>query len=438
MEVFRIRGGSPLRGKVRASGSKNATLPAFAAALLTPEPCVIENVPDLSDVRFMAEILQHLGAEVEDLGSGSWKITAGDLSSQAPYELVRKMRASICLLGPLIGRLRQARVALPGGCVIGQRPIDLHLKALTNLGCAVEVDAGDILVDAKGLHGADLFLGGRHGSTVTGTANALMATVLAPGVTHLESAACEPEIADLCRMLVAMGARIENTGGHRLTIHGVKSLGGCRHRIITDRIEVGTYCIASAITGGDVSVVGADASHLGAFLDKMEQSGLCFDQQNGSLRTFIDPSGLRPIELTTLPYPGYPTDLQAQACALACIGPGPSILTERVYPNRFMHAPELSRMGAEIAIEGSSAIVKGNARLSGAPVMASDLRASAALILAGLAAEGDTWVQRIYHLDRGYEVFDKKLRSLGAEIERLPADALPETIQSNPSELGST
>ncbi len=437
MEVFRIRGGTPLRGEVRASGSKNATLPAFAATLLTSDPCVIENVPDLSDVRFMAEILQHLGAEVENLDHGSWKITAGDPSPQAPYELVRKMRASVCLLGPLVGRLRQARVALPGGCVIGQRPIDLHLKALSNLGCQVEVEAGDVVVDAKGLRGANLFLGGRHGSTVTGTANALMAAVLAPGVTHLESAACEPEIADLCRMLVAMGARIENAGSHRLTIHGVESLGGCRHRIIADRIEVGTYCIASAITGGDVSVVGADTSHLGAFLDKMEQAGLRFEHQDGNLRTFIDPEGLCPIELTTLPYPGYPTDLQAQACTLACLGPGPSILTDRVYPNRFMHAPELSRMGAEIAIEGSSAIVKGKARLSGAPVMASDLRASAALILAALAAKGDTWVQRIYHLDRGYETFDEKLRSLGAEVERLPADALPDAFQSNSPELVS-
>ena len=323
MEVFRIRGGATLRGKVRASGSKNATLPAFAAALLTSEPCIIENVPDLSDVRFMAEILSHLGAEVEKLESGSWKITAKNVSPQAPYELVRKMRASICLLGPLVGRVRQARVALPGGCVIGQRPIDLHLKALARLGCEVKVERGDVLVDAKNLSGASLFLGGRHGSTVTGTANALMAAVLAPGTTHLESAACEPEIADLRRMLVAMGARIDDLGGHRLTVHGVESLGGCRHRIIADRIEVGTYCIASAITGGKVSVVGADVSHLGAFLDKLEQAGLRFEQREEGLRTYLDSGGLRPIEVTTLPYPGYPTDLQAQACALACLAPGP-------------------------------------------------------------------------------------------------------------------
>jgi UDP-N-acetylglucosamine 1-carboxyvinyltransferase len=437
MEVFRIRGGTPLRGEVRASGSKNAALPAFAAALLTSEPCVIENVPDLSDVRFMAEILRHLGAEVEEMGSSTWRIMASEISPKAPYELVRKMRASICLLGPLVARLGKARVALPGGCVIGQRPIDLHLKALSSLGCDIEVNSGDIVVDAKGLCGSSVFLGGRHGSTVTGTANAIMAAVLAPGVTRLESAACEPEIANLCQMLLAMGARIENIGGHHLTIHGVESLGGCRHRIIADRIEVGTYCIAAAITGGDITVTGADASHLGAFLDKMEQAGVRIEQQKGHLRSFLASSGLNPIEVTTLPYPGYPTDLQAQACALACLAPGPSILTERVYPNRFMHAPELERMGAEIAIEGSSAIVKGNARLSGAPVMASDLRASAALILAALAAKGDTWVQRIYHLDRGYETFDDKLRALGAEIERLPAKALPNAFQSTFPKLAS-
>ncbi|MFP6854867.1 MAG: UDP-N-acetylglucosamine 1-carboxyvinyltransferase, partial [Opitutales bacterium] len=293
-------------------------------------------------------------------------------------------------------------------------------------------------VDAKRLQGASLFLGGRHGSTVTGTANALMAAVLAPGITHLESAACEPEIADLCRMLVAMGAHIENIGGHRLTVHGVESLKGCRHKIISDRIEVGTYCIASAITGGQVSVVNADISHLGAFFDKMGEAGLMFDQRDGNLRAFLSDDGLRPIELTTLPYPGYPTDLQAQACALACLAPGPSILTERVYPNRFMHVPELGRMGAEIAIEGTSAIVKGNAQLSGAPVMASDLRASAALILAALAAKGDTWIQRIYHLDRGYEAFDAKLRSLGAEVERLPDSDLPKSLQANSTEFVAT
>lgn len=435
MEVFRIRGGASLRGEVRASGSKNATLPAFAAALLTAEPCIIENVPELSDVRFMADILVHLGAEVEKLGPGSWKVTAAEVSPQAPYELVRKMRASVCLLGPLVGRLRQARVALPGGCVIGQRPIDLHLKALHALGCEVEVEAGDVVIQAKGLHGASLFLGGRHGTTVTGTANALMAAVLAPGTTHLESAACEPEITDLCQMLSAMGAQIEHTGSHHLVIQGVESLKGCRHRIIPDRIEVGTYCIASAITKGDVKVVDAEASHLGAFFDKMKEAGLNFEEREGALRTQVHPDGLRPIEVTTLPYPGYPTDLQAQACALACLAPGPSLLTERVYPNRFMHVPELGRMGAEIGIEGTTAIVKGGAKLHGAPVMASDLRASAALVLAALAAEGETWIQRIYHLDRGYEQFDEKLRSLGAEIERLPAEAMPESFQIPQSEL---
>ena len=419
MEVFRIRGGIPLRGEVRASGSKNATLPAFAAALLTSEPCVIENVPNLSDVRFMAEILRHLGAEVEELGSGSWRITASEISSKAPYELVRKMRASVCLLGPLIARLGKARVALPGGCVIGQRPIDLHLKAFSSLGCEVQVNEGDVVVDATGLKGSAVFLGGRHGSTVTGTANAIMTAVLTPGITKLESAACEPEIADLCRMLLAMGARIENTGGHHLTIHGVESLGGCRHRIIADRIEIGTYCIAAAITGGDITVSKADTSHLGAFLDKMKEAGITFEEHRSQIKARLASSGLNPIELTTLPYPGYPTDLQAQACALACLAPGPSIVTERVYPNRFMHVPELNRMGAKIKVKGNLSLINGPQELNGAEVMATDLRASVSLVLAGLIGKNRTSINRVYHLDRGYEFIEKKLKKCGANISRL-------------------
>ena len=431
MEVFRIRGGSPLRGKVTVSGSKNAALPMFAATLLSKETSVLENVPDLSDVRFMAEILRHLGAEVERIGSTSWRITPSSIDYRAPYELVRKMRASVCLMGPLVGRLRKAGIPLPGGCVIGQRPIDLHLKAISKLGAKATIREGDVYIDGSALKGSTIFLGGRQGSTVTGSANALMAAVLTPGTTRIESAACEPEILDLCRMLQGMGAHIDGIGSHNLTIKGVDALRGCRHRVIPDRIEAGTYCIAAAITDGEIQVEGARSEHLGAFADKMEQAGIELKAVGSDIISAQRSSaGLRSLEIITLPYPGFPTDLQAQACALACVSPGLSILTERIYPNRFMHVPELLRMGADVSIEGSSAIIRGGTPLSGAPVMASDLRASAALILAGLAAKGETWVQRIYHLDRGYERFDEKLRGLGAEVERLPESALPQASQN--------
>ncbi|MFP6886928.1 MAG: UDP-N-acetylglucosamine 1-carboxyvinyltransferase [Opitutales bacterium] len=431
MEVFRIRGGSPLRGTVTVSGSKNAALPMFAATLLSEEPSVLENVPDLSDVRFMADILRHLGAEVERLGPSGWRITPSSIDHRAPYDLVRKMRASVCLLGPLVGRLRKAVIPLPGGCVIGQRPIDLHLKAISKLGAKAIIREGDVYIDGSALRGGSMFLGGRQGSTVTGTANAIMAAVLAPGSTRIESAACEPEILDLCRMLQGMGARIDGIGSHILSIEGVNTLQGCRHQVIPDRIEAGTYCIAAAITNGEVRVEGARTEHLGAFADKMEQAGVELEADGtDAILARRHTDGLCSLEIITLPYPGFPTDLQAQACALACVSPGLSILTERIYPNRFMHVPELLRMGADVSIEGSSAIVRGVPCLSGAPVMASDLRASAALILAGLAAEGDTWVQRIYHLDRGYEHFDEKLTQLGADVERLPESALPQTAQN--------
>ncbi len=430
MEVFRIRGGTPLRGEVTASGSKNAALPQLAATLLSEEPSVLENVPDLSDVRFMAEILRHLGAEVTREDSTTWKVTPAAIGHRAPYELVRKMRASVCLLGPLVGRLRKAVIPLPGGCVIGQRPIDLHLKALEKLGARATIRKGDAHVDGSALRGGHLFLGGRHGSTVTGTANAVMAAVLAPGSTRIESAACEPEITDLCRMLRAMGAKIEGMGSHELSIEGVDALSGTRHRVIPDRIETGTYAIAAAITDGEVRIRNARADHLGAFLDTMEQAGVLLETtEDDVLLARRSSRGLGCLEIITLPYPGFPTDLQAQTCALSCIAPGLSILTERIYPNRFMHVPELLRMGADVSIEGASAIVRGPTALSGAPVMASDLRASAALILAGLAARGDTWVQRVYHLDRGYEAFDRKLRGLGAAVERLPDSELPRHLR---------
>lgn len=431
MEVFRIRGGETLEGTVKTSGSKNAALPLFAAALLSPEESVLENVPDLSDIRFMAEILTELGAEIERLDQTTWKIKPKSIVHYAPYELVRKMRASVCLLGPLTARLRRAEIPMPGGCVIGNRPIDLHLRAMERLGANVELKAGVIQVEADGLKGNSIFMGGRHGSTVTGTANAIMAATLAPGRTTIDSAACEPEITDLCLMLKSMGAKIAGIGSHMIEIEGVESLKGCRHSVIPDRIEAATYILAAAVTNGKIVVRQARSDHLGAFLNVMSDCGINVENVGKeNLSVEVCNGGLKSFEAITLPYPGFPTDLQAQTCALACRATGLSILTERVYPSRFMHVPELLRMGAEISLEGTSAIVRGGKPLTGAPVMASDLRASAALILAGLAAEGETWVQRIYHLDRGYDSFERKLQSLGARVERLPESEMPKAFHS--------
>ena len=433
MEVFKIRGGKTLSGSVKASGSKNAALPLFAATLLSSEESILENVPDLSDVRFMAEILRELGAEVEKLDRTTWKINPTSIVHAAPYELVRKMRASVCLLGPLVGRLRCAEIPMPGGCVIGNRPIDLHIRAMERLGAKVELKGGVVHINGKDLRGNSIFMGGRHGSTVTGTANAIMAAVLAPGRTTIDSAACEPELSDLCAMLVSMGADISGVGSHMIVIEGVESLQGCRHRVIPDRIETATYVLAAAITKGKVTIRDGRTDHLGAFLNVMSECGVMVEPDGSeNLSVEVSEFGLKSFEAITLPYPGFPTDLQAQTCALACQADGLSILTERVYPSRFMHVPELLRMGAEISLEGASSIIRGGKPLTGAPVMASDLRASAALILAGLAAEGDTWVQRIYHLDRGYDAFEKKLQGLGADVERLPESEIPKAFLSQP------
>ena len=431
MEVFKIRGGRNLSGSVNVSGSKNAALPLFAATLLSKEESTLENVPDLSDVRFMAEILRELGADVEKVDQTTWKINPASIVHSAPYELVRKMRASVCLLGPLVGRLRRAEIPMPGGCVIGNRPIDLHIRAMERLGAEVELKGGVVHIDAKNLHGSSIFMGGRHGSTVTGTANAIMAATLAPGRTTIDSAACEPELVDLCKMLVSMGANINGIGSHMIEIVGVDSLQGCRHRVIPDRIEAATYVLAAAITNGKVLIRNGRTEHLGAFLNVMSECGVMVTPDGpDDLSVKVCDRGLKSFEAITLPYPGFPTDLQAQTCALACRATGLSILTERVYPSRFMHVPELLRMGAEISLEGASSIIRGGRSLTGAPVMASDLRASAALILAGLAAEGDTWVQRIYHLDRGYDAFETKLQGLGADVERLPESEMPKAFLS--------
>ncbi len=430
MKVFRIEGGQVLNGTLEVSGAKNAALPIFAACILTDEPCIIENVPDLSDIRFMAEILETLGATVERIDTNTWKIHAKKITSVAPYELVRQMRASICLLGPLVSRLGKAQVSFPGGCVIGPRPIDLHIKGLKKLNCDVQIDQGFVNVDGSNMKGDEIYLGGRMGSTVTGTANMVMAATLAPGITYIESAAAEPEIADLCDMLNKMGAKISGGGSHRITIEGVKKLKGTTHSIIPDRIEAGTFLVGAAITGGNVTINGLPSSYIRALLDRLDEAGADVQLGKQSIRICTDPGKLRSVDIITLPYPGFPTDLQAQMCALMSVVDGLSIITERIYPNRFMHIPELQRMGADIAIEGSSAIIKGTQQLSGAPIMASDLRASAALLLAAIAAKGESWIQRIYHIDRGYENIDQKMQALGVTIERLQDSEMPTSMKN--------
>lgn len=420
MDSLLIKGGLPLSGEVKVSGAKNACLPMFAAALLTDEKCVLQNVPDLSDVRFMAGIIRALGAEVSNPREGVWEICAKNISHVAPYELVRKMRASICLLGPLSARMRKAEVSLPGGCVIGARPVDLHIKGMRALGAKIEIERGYICVDGSKMRGAQMYLGGRFGSTVTGTANVIMAATIIPGTTVIENAACEPEIADLCAMLEKMGALIEGAGSPTITITGVPCLGGATHSVMPDRIEAGTWIAAALASKGKVLVRDAQKKYLGSFLDVLERAGCPFAVKSRS-SIYVDASDfkMRPIEAITLPYPGLPTDLQAQLCALTTQADGISIITERIYPERFMHVPELTRMGANIAREGPSAIISGGTRLSGAPVMASDLRASAALVIAALAASGETLIHRVYHIDRGYEKIDQKLAALGAKVERL-------------------
>lgn len=420
MDSMRIRGGRRLQGCVCVSGAKNACLPMFAAALLSDKKCVIKNVPDLSDVRFMAEIVANLGAQVSNPKPGVWEIQAKSVSCKAPYDLVRKMRASICLLGPLAARLKRAEVSMPGGCVIGARPIDLHIKGLRALNCNVEIENGYLNVDAKKMRGGHVFLGGRFGSTVTGTANILMASVLASGVTIIDNAACEPEIVDLCKMLVKMGAKIEGLGSPYLEITGVEELGGVEHTVLNDRIEAGTWIMAALATKSQLSIKGANKKDLAAVIDTLESAGAILEYKSRN-EIFVDGenSKLRPVEAITLPHPGFPTDLQAQLTSLMTQVEGISIVTERIYPERFMHVAELLRMGADIAREGPSAIVRGKTSLSGAPIMASDLRASAALMIAGLCAKGDTFIQRIYHLDRGYENIDKKLALLGVDVERV-------------------
>lgn len=417
MESLSIKGGVPLRGEVTISGAKNAALPIMAATLLTAEPCVIRRVPNLSDVTFMGQILTSLGAKVKFDGA-TLTVQAAKIRGVGDYDLIRKMRGSICILGPLLGRLHHASVSLPGGCVIGPRPIDLHLKGLGRLGARITIESGYVRARAPRLAGSDVFLGGRAGPTVLGTANVMMAAVLAKGVTLIESAACEPEVVDLAAFLNAMGARVVGAGSPTITITGVRELHGAEHEVIPDRIEAATFAIAAAATHGEVTLREARSDHMHAVLDKLREAGVAVERRGPAL-TVRRGNRLKPVDITTLPYAGFPTDAQAQMMVLMTLTPGISIITERIFESRFMHVSELARLGADIAIEGPSAIVKGGRPLSGAPIMASDLRASAALVIAGLVARGSTLVKRIYHLDRGYEKIDEKLKRLGARIERV-------------------
>jgi UDP-N-acetylglucosamine 1-carboxyvinyltransferase len=418
MEKLVIEGGRRLKGEVEVSGSKNSALPIMAAALLTDEPCVIENVPKLRDTLTMAKLLRTLGKAV-DFENNTLKIVSrGPVSHVAEYKLVSTMRGSFCVLGPLLAKLGIAKVSLPGGCVIGVRPVDLHLKGIAGLGARITIDAGYIIAKSKRLKGNHLYLGGVFGSSVLATANVMMAATLAQGVTTIDSAACEPEVEDLANFLISMGAKIKGHGGPQITITGVKKLHGTTYRIISDRIEAGTYVLLAAATkNNNIVIKNASLTHLMALVDALQQSGIRVTQDQGKIYVKSNQT-LKPVSITTHPYPGFPTDLQAQFMVLMALVPGVTVINDKVYPDRFIHIAELNRMGANIRREGTNAIVQGAKHLFGAPVMASDLRASAALVIAGLAAKGTTEIHRMYHLDRGYEDLDSKLQALGARIRR--------------------
>ena len=436
MDSFIINGGRELSGSVRVHGSKNASLPLMAAALLTDRPLTLHDVPDLSDIRNMVRLLGTLGCEVTRSGDAprtlSLHVTDPSLTA-APYEIVKTMRAGICVLGPMLAKRGKARVSMPGGCAIGDRPVDLHLRGLRALGAEITLDAGDIVAVAPGsdvsgggrLIGAHVFLGGPNGSTVLGTANVMCAAALAEGQTVIESAACEPEIEDLANLLNSMGAKVRGAGSPRLVIDGVESLEGAEHRVIPDRIEAGTYLMAAAITRSKITLENFPADALGAALDRLHAIGIevtSTSSSNDHLRDAVTvhaPNGLKPVQVFTQPHPGFPTDLQAQIMSLLCLADGNSTITEKIFPDRFLHVAELLRMGANLTRNGPSVVVTGVKQLIGAPVMASDLRASAGLVLAGLAARGTTTVNRVYHLDRGYESMEITLQALGADIQRV-------------------
>lgn len=424
MDRILIRGGNRLSGRLPISGAKNAALTLMPCALLTDEPLTLRNLPRLADVDGFGHLLNQLGASTAIQGTRPddfgrvMTIRAGALTStEAPYDIVRKMRASILVLGPILARAGTATVSLPGGCAIGNRPIDLHLKALEAIGAEIELAAGYVKATAPG----GRLAGGRYAFPVVSvgaTENAVMAAVTARGTTILDNAAREPEIIDLCRCLVAMGAKIDGIGTERLEIQGVDRLHGATYAVMPDRIEAGSYACAAAITGGDLELVGANGDDMRATIHALRDAGVTVEEKAGSIRVAAD-GPLRPLTLSTAPFPGFATDMQAQFMAMLCKADGASVLTETIFENRYMHVPELARMGADVLVQGRTAAVRGVDRLVGAPVMATDLRASMSLILAGLAAEGETSVARVYHLDRGYERLEEKLSAVGADIERV-------------------
>jgi UDP-N-acetylglucosamine 1-carboxyvinyltransferase len=436
MDMFVVRGGRPLRGRVSVSGAKNAALPVMAAALVANGTSVLHGVPDLVDVTTLSNVLRSLGMHVERRTDGSIALsTCDEQRCLADYELVRRMRASVCVLGPLLGRRGRACVSLPGGCNIGHRPIDLHLKGLRALGAKITIDRGYVFARADRLIGADIYLGGSFGSTVTGTCNVMCAAVFAKGVTTISAAACEPEVVDLGRYLNAMGAKIEGLGTPLLRIEGVDDLNAVEHTVIPDRIEAATMLIAAAMTGGRLQVDNLVPAHLAGVIDALRMMGVTIEIHDHTA-IVTAPDKLRSLDITALPYPGIPTDVQAQFTALLSIAEGISVVTDKVFPDRFMHIPELMRMGANVRREGACSIIAGIKTLSGACVMASDLRASAALLLAALAADGESVIRRVYHLDRGYERLEQKFNKVGADIVRVvdQPETMPASLQLSEEE----
>jgi UDP-N-acetylglucosamine 1-carboxyvinyltransferase len=437
MDTFLIHGGTRLKGRIEISGSKNSALPIMAACLMADGVTTLKGVPRLTDIKSMCDLLGILGCRVHrheptasaysapgaDLppldGPLEIEVVNPDKGSEADYDIVKTMRASICVLGPLLAKRGKGMVSLPGGCAIGDRPIDLHIRGLRKLGAEFHIENGNIVGSVRGrLKGCSMYLGGAQGPTVLGTINVMCAAALAEGETVLVGAASEPEVTDCADMLNRMGARIRGHGSPEIRIEGVEKLTGCEHRIIPDRIECGTFMVAAAMTNGELELKNCNLDHLIAVADRLEEVGVKIERQNGTI--FVSSARrLNPVEMTTQPYPGFPTDLQAQLMALLCLGDGISVITERIFPDRFLHVGELNRMGARVRKEGPTAVVQGVKELQSARVMASDLRASAALVLAGLVARGTTRIDRVYHIDRGYEKIEQKLNAVGAQIERV-------------------
>ena len=419
MDIFSIEGPTQLSGQIKVNGSKNSALPIMAATILAPGKSVLKSVPHLSDISVCCQLLEQLGCKVQRTENGDLHIDSTVIDNPfGDYDVVRKMRASICILGPLLARCGKAEVSMPGGCAIGDRPVNIHIRGLKQLGAQINLKNGYIVAEAPhGLTGSPIFLGGPFGSTVLGTANILMAAVMAKGKTIIESAACEPEITDLVNCLNKMGAKITGIGSPRLTIEGVKELKPVEYTVIPDRIEAGTFMIAAAITKGRLELKNCDIDDMMAVVDKLRNIGVTIESKNSGC-IVCAPERIEPADITTQPFPGFPTDLQAQFMALLALGDGNSIITEKIFPDRFMHVAELNRMSADLHKEGPVVIIAGVKKLTAAPVMASDLRASAALVLAGLAAEGTTVINRVYHIDRGYEKIEERLNPVGAKITR--------------------